>query len=412
MNTIKKLHLISRVSEELDNHMGLSDEILAEFVIAMGANKNSPSQMRETLAAYGVILPEELVETLFHLMHRLGYSELIGEMRTKNYSFTLDSNNRPVNKTKILKMNSFRSKMDWCDEIRKSEKVFYDVTKKSDELTINTKSKENEKSNYVKKTQIDDKIITNSVQRTCRVLYSPERFELNQMIASGISSDKIYELFSSRSYSKQNNNIENQFEIDINEEEPEFLRGRTEKTGCHISPPRIVRAPDGSLNRSAMTASALVKERRELKHQQEKNSQEFIPVGLSKPWEDPIAEKNERHFVTEIQGINLKSCKVVGSKNSILVSTFGKVDHRSIKDQRESLPIYLLREEFIKAVKHHQILIAIGETGSGKTTQITQYLAETGLARQGFIACTQPRRVAAQSIAKRVAEEVGCRKAN
>ena len=57
----------------------------------------------------------------------------------------------------------------------------------------------------------------------------------------------------------------------------------------------------------------------------------------------------------------------------------------------------------------NQILVVIGETGSGKTTQITQYLAESGVTARGRIGCTQPRRVAAMSVAKRVAEEVGCR---
>ena len=58
---------------------------------------------------------------------------------------------------------------------------------------------------------------------------------------------------------------------------------------------------------------------------------------------------------------------------------------------------------------HTQVLVVIGETGSGKTTQMTQYLAEAGYTSKGRIGCTQPRRVAAMSVAKRVAEEVGCR---
>ncbi|KAL1463315.1 hypothetical protein WDU94_015076, partial [Cyamophila willieti] len=62
-----------------------------------------------------------------------------------------------------------------------------------------------------------------------------------------------------------------------------------------------------------------------------------------------------------------------------------------------------------QAVSDNQILIVIGETGSGKTTQITQYLAEAGFTARGKIGCTQPRRVAAMSVAKRVAEEFGCR---
>jgi len=60
-------------------------------------------------------------------------------------------------------------------------------------------------------------------------------------------------------------------------------------------------------------------------------------------------------------------------------------------------------------VHDNQVLVVIGETGSGKTTQITQYLAEAGYTTRGKIGCTQPRRVAAMSVAKRVSEEYGCR---
>lgn len=55
------------------------------------------------------------------------------------------------------------------------------------------------------------------------------------------------------------------------------------------------------------------------------------------------------------------------------------------------------------------VVIIVGETGSGKTTQLTQYLHEDGYTKYGKISCTQPRRVAAMSVAKRVAEEVGVR---
>eukprot|EP01126_Amoeba_proteus_P002125 TRINITY_DN10666_c0_g1_i1.p1 TRINITY_DN10666_c0_g1~~TRINITY_DN10666_c0_g1_i1.p1 ORF type:complete len:726 (+),score=190.78 TRINITY_DN10666_c0_g1_i1:1-2178(+) len=88
---------------------------------------------------------------------------------------------------------------------------------------------------------------------------------------------------------------------------------------------------------------------------------------------------------------------------------YGKQTNLSIKEQRESLPIFKYREKLLKAIKENQILIVVGETGSGKTTQITQYLAEAGYATTRKIGCTQPRRVAAMSVAKRVAEEYGCR---
>lgn len=54
------------------------------------------------------------------------------------------------------------------------------------------------------------------------------------------------------------------------------------------------------------------------------------------------------------------------------------------------------------------MIVVIGETGSGKTTQLGQFLYEDGYCANGIIGCTQPRRVAAMSVAKRVSEEVGC----
>ena len=60
-----------------------------------------------------------------------------------------------------------------------------------------------------------------------------------------------------------------------------------------------------------------------------------------------------------------------------------------------------------------QILIIEGETGSGKTTQIPQYLYEAGFTKDGKkIACTQPRRVAAMSVSARVAQEMGVKLGN
>ncbi|RMZ79376.1 hypothetical protein DV738_g3309, partial [Chaetothyriales sp. CBS 135597] len=86
---------------------------------------------------------------------------------------------------------------------------------------------------------------------------------------------------------------------------------------------------------------------------------------------------------------------------------------KSIEETRKSLPVYRFRDEIIQAVRDHQVLIIVGETGSGKTTQLPQYLHEAGFTEGGMkIGCTQPRRVAAMSVAARVAEEMGKRLGN
>ena len=85
----------------------------------------------------------------------------------------------------------------------------------------------------------------------------------------------------------------------------------------------------------------------------------------------------------------------------------------TIEDTRKSLPIYHYRNEMLAAIEQFQVLIIVGETGSGKTTQIPQYLHEAGYTKDDFIVgCTQPRRVAAMSVAARVAEEMGVKLGN
>lgn len=69
--------------------------------------------------------------------------------------------------------------------------------------------------------------------------------------------------------------------------------------------------------------------------------------------------------------------------------------------------MYAYRDELLAAIRDHQILVIVAETGSGKTTQIPQYLHEIGYTKFGKIGITQPKRVAAMSVAARVSEEMG-----
>jgi ATP-dependent helicase HrpA len=73
----------------------------------------------------------------------------------------------------------------------------------------------------------------------------------------------------------------------------------------------------------------------------------------------------------------------------------------------DELPITARREEILRALREHRVLIVAGETGSGKTTQLPKMCLEAGLDHRGQIGCTQPRRVAAMSVSRRVAEELG-----
>src|SRR5690554_1483764 len=70
------------------------------------------------------------------------------------------------------------------------------------------------------------------------------------------------------------------------------------------------------------------------------------------------------------------------------------------------LPVVERREDILAALRDHQVVVVAGETGSGKTTQLPRLCLELGLGRRGLIGHTQPRRLAARSVAARLAEEL------
>ncbi|XP_009628219.1 pre-mRNA-splicing factor ATP-dependent RNA helicase DEAH10 isoform X3 [Nicotiana tomentosiformis] len=81
---------------------------------------------------------------------------------------------------------------------------------------------------------------------------------------------------------------------------------------------------------------------------------------------------------------------------------------QKIEQRRKKLPIAAVERRLVEEVRNNDTLIIVGETGSGKTTQIPQYLFKGGFCRDGgIIGITQPRRVAAITVAKRVSEECG-----
>ena len=73
----------------------------------------------------------------------------------------------------------------------------------------------------------------------------------------------------------------------------------------------------------------------------------------------------------------------------------------------DNLPITAQRDEIVAAIANHPVVIIVGETGSGKTTQIPKMCIEAGRGIRGMIGCTQPRRIAALTVTERVADELG-----
>lgn len=244
--------------------------------------------------------------------------------------------------------------------------------------------------------------------RAKKRLTSPEKWEIKQLIAAGVLDPTEHPDFDEETgvMPQVDEGDDEDIEIELVEEEPPFLSGQTRNVD--LSPVRIVKNPDGSLQRAAMTQAELQRERRELRNAKREAEEQADDRVMGQEWNDPMRGGNA--FETTRGGReqrDMPEWKRVTLGGQAM--SFGRKTDKSLEEQRMSLPIYQLKAELMQAIHDHQVLIVIGETGSGKTTQMTQYAYEMGYGKKGRIGCTQPRRVAAMSVAKRVSEEFGCR---
>ncbi|KFK35415.1 hypothetical protein AALP_AA5G281500 [Arabis alpina] len=124
-------------------------------------------------------------------------------------------------------------------------------------------------------------------------------------------------------------------------------------------------------------------------------------VSLFDVMEDPSAKQAKLNGIPDVNSmINKWNGKPYSQK------------YYDILEKRRTLPVWLQKEEFLRNLKENQTLILVGETGSGKTTQIPQFVIDavegetSDKRRKWLVGCTQPRRVAAMSVSRRVADEM------
>lgn len=129
-----------------------------------------------------------------------------------------------------------------------------------------------------------------TVRKKVTRISSPERWEIQQMISSGvIDRTEMPDFDEEHGLLPKDDEDEEDIEIEIVEDEPPFLQGHG-RALHDLSPVRIMKNPDGSLAQAAMMQSALAKERREQKMLQREQEQESLPTGLNKNWIDPLPD--------------------------------------------------------------------------------------------------------------------------
>ena len=251
-------------------------------------------------------------------------------------------------------------------------------------------------------------------------LLDNNKWEINRMLTSGAVKVKQ----DPNEINELDEDDECRIIIQIHEIKPPFLDGRIVFT-TQMEAVQIVRDPASDMARLAKKGSAILRVIRE-RNERSKMRERFWELAGSKMGNimNVKPKDNESEANTGINGeeqnldqnkanpegaVDYKSDSQFGKtllKKSEAVSDFART--KTMKEQREYLPIFSVKDELLTIIRDNRVTIIVGETGSGKTTQLTQYLHEDGYSKHGIIGCTQPRRVAAVSVAKRVSEEVGC----
>lgn len=191
--------------------------------------------------------------------------------------------------------------------------------------------------------------------RSIKRMSSPERWELKQLIASGVVDPADYPELNEDLDFHGSVEPEEEIDVEVREEEPPFLRGQTKKS-LDLSPVKVIKIPDGTLNRSALAGASLAKERRELRQQQQQQEMDAVPQDVTTPWLDPMAGPAGRQFAQDARG-GSRPERVSEWKKATFnnATSFGKVTNLSIQEQRESLPVFKLRSDLINAVREASI---------------------------------------------------------
>ena len=452
LDEFEELAIISHVINLINNHMSLQDITLAEFLIDLCKNVTCLEQYQETLNSKEIELPHDLAKSIYNFLHRKKEKNSISK-RDPVFSSLSIPDQLPF-ELEIKQVPLRRERWNQFENPQERKERGNNTARCSSSKTNNYLDNEKTFARYSQHCdQIGNHTSQSNVLNKPRINRPNDQWEIKQLIASGAlnastsenacgdfasnskndnSSPEIDSYLHSESKSREfafqeDRFSETDFQIELNKTEPLFLKGQT-KVSIDLSPIRIIKNPQGSLNRAAMNGSNLLKSKNESK-------KETGEVKETKEMKDSATFSNDSipvHSILKSNDLNTQDDKL---KNSLI---FNKSKNKNFdaktspSNQNESkdfssvhLPVEDYKIQILQAVCENQVLILVGETGSGKTTKIPQYLAEAGYtsvsrkcqdnSRENqklsskCIACTQPRRVAATSVAKRVAQEVGCR---
>lgn len=248
--------------------------------------------------------------------------------------------------------------------------------------------------------------------RTRKRLSSPERWEIRQLIASGVVSADDYPDIDEEDEEVVEVPPAQQVDVEVRATVPKFLEGAAP---VDVNAVRVYKNPEGSLMRTAQAGSKLMRDRKDTKGGVKSSGDPIDDMERLKTQnkvgqtDNRSSETKSSSKTTEVSSKSSSKDPLSATSKALSTSSTSSNRPHNRSQSSEPLPIFAHRLQLLEAIRDNQFVVVVGETGSGKTTQLVQYLMQDGFDHGKMIACTQPRRVAATSVARRVAEEVGCR---
>jgi pre-mRNA-splicing factor ATP-dependent RNA helicase DHX38/PRP16 len=226
-----------------------------------------------------------------------------------------------------------------------------------------------------------------------------DAWETNRMLTSGVAQRRDHTV------DFEDDDDDTRVHLLVHDLKPPFLDGRTVFTK-QLEPVPAVRDPQSDMAVFSRKGSKVVKEKRQQKERQKQAQQATNMAGTALGNLMGVKEDEGDSAAAAPGEESYKGGSKFAEhlKKNAGASDFSK--SKTLREQREYLPAFAVREELMRVIRDNQVVIVVGQTGSGKTTQLTQFLYEDGYSKFGMIGCTQPRRVAAMSVAKRVSEEM------
>ncbi|KAK3088261.1 hypothetical protein FSP39_016720 [Pinctada imbricata] len=455
------------VNDKLHDILGISDKYIGQFLIGLAGKSSSPSDYVEKLRDTGTVdIDTKMVNFAHELWNKMPRKAVVEklarvqerealELQKKNQSYKLLSDDDsdaeegytvPVKKAKREGKRQFRRKQESSDDSSSEAEQNMDRDDDRDESSEDSEEEleKARKQDLEERDQFADRLRKKDKDHQRQVMSKSDKkaYEEAKKRLQLETEDRkriIPELRkkSRRDYLKKRN-VDKLEDLEAELMDEEYLFGDVKlskkerrekdyKKGILTLAKDHKRAKDlEKVNRYYMPKDDVKPtEKYEedpvekgVNYEQKKWEEEHVGAAIMRFGAKDAKKKNKQKDYDVIMDEEIEfvqALQMPGTKSKDDEPELSEAEKKvlSIQETRKSLPVWPFRHDLIDAIDTHQVLIIEGETGSGKTTQIPQFLHEAGYTKNGVkIGCTQPRRVAAMSVAARVAEEMGFKLGN